>query len=119
MKKVERRVPSDLDIHVIVDNSATQKHPDIKAWLEKNPRVTFHFLTTSSSWLNLIQRFFGELTTRQIERLAVISVNELIETITRHIERRNEAPKPFVWTASAGHILETVRKVNAISSSQH
>jgi transposase len=119
MKKVERSVPPELEIHVIVDNSATHKHPNIKAWLEKNPRVTFHFLPTSSSWLNLIERFFAELTTRQIRRLAVGHVNELIDAITRYIEHRNQNPKPFVWTASAEHILEKVRKVNAISASQH
>lgn len=119
MKKVEASVPPDLDIHVIVDNSATHKHPNIKAWLEKNPRITFHFLPTSSSWLNLVERFFAELTMRQIRRSAVTSVHELITAITRYIERRNQTPKPFLWTASAEHILKKVRKVNAISASQH
>jgi transposase len=119
IKKVEASVPADLDIHVIVDNSATHKHPNVKAWLEKNPRVVFHFLPTSSSWLNLIERFFGELTQRQIRRSAVTSVHELIATINGYIEHRNQQPKPFVWTASAEHILEKVKKVNAISASQH
>jgi transposase len=119
MKRVERTVPADLDVHVIVDNSATHKHPAVRSWLEAHPRVVFHFLPTSSSWLNLVERFFAELTTRQIRRLAVTSVSELIDAITRYIERRNQAPKPFVWTASANHILAKVRKMNAISASQH
>jgi len=119
MKKVERSVAADLDLHVIVDNSATHKHPNVKAWLEAHPRVHFHFVPTSSSWLNLVERFFSELTTRQIRRLAVSSVDELIQAIHRFIERRNQNPKPFVWTATVDRILDKVRKANATSASQH
>lgn len=119
MKKVEASVPEDLDLHVILDNSATHKHPNVKAWLEAHPRVHFHFTPTSSSWLNQVERFFGELTTRQIRRLAVTSVGELIDAIRRFIERRNLNPKPFVWTATVERILDKVRKANATSASQH
>jgi transposase len=119
MKGVERTVSKELDIHVIVDNLATHKHPKVKLWLEKNPRVHFHFIPTSSSWLNLVERFFSELTQRQIRRLAVTSVDQLIDAITRYIERRNQNPVPFVWTASAEAILRKVRKAHKTLASQH
>ena len=69
LRKIERSVASELDIHVILDNYATHKHPAVRAWLDKHPRVHFHFIPTSSSWLNLVERFFSELTTRQLKRL--------------------------------------------------
>jgi transposase len=119
MRKVERSVDPRLDIHVIIDNLATHKHAKVKAWLEKHPRVNFHFIPTSSSWLNLVERFFGELSQRQLKRLAVTSVDELIDAITRYIERRNREPKPFVWTASVEHILEKTAKAKETLASLH
>ena len=98
LRKIERSVASELDIHVILDNYATHKHPAVRAWLDKHPRVHFHFILTSSSWLNLVERFFSELTTRQLKRLAVTSVDQLIEAINHYIDRRNDNPTPFVWT---------------------
>jgi transposase len=119
MRKVVRTVPKDLDVHVIVDNSGTHKHARVQAWLDRNPRVHFHFLPTSSSWLNLVERLFSELTTRQIRRLAVTSVDQLVDAITGYLDRRNQNPVPFKWTADADHILRKVRKLNRISASQH
>ncbi len=119
MKQVEKSVDPELDLHFILDNYATHKHPKVKAWLDKHPRVHFHFIPTSSSWLNLVERFFSELSTRQLKRLAVTSVAELIEAITAYIETRNQDPEPFVWTASVDHILRKVNKVNEILASQH
>ena len=119
MNQVEKSVDPELDLHFILDNYATHKHPKVQAWLEKHPRVHFHFIPTSSSWLNLVERFFSELSTRQLKRLAVTSVAELIETITAYIETRNQNPKPFVWTASVDHILRKVNKANEILASQH
>ena len=119
IRKIERSVPAELDIHVILDNYATHKHPAVQAWLEKHPRVQFHFTPTSASWLNLVERFFSELTTRQLKRLAVTSVAQLIEAITRYIDRRNEHPKPFVWTASPKSILAKVRKAKETLATQH
>ena len=84
LRKIERSVASELDIHVILDNYATHKHPAVRAWLDKHPRVHFHFIPTSSSWLNLVERFFSELTTRQLKRLAVTSVDQLIEAINHY-----------------------------------
>ena len=119
MRKVERSVEPGLDIHVIVDNLATHKHAKVKAWLAKHPRVSFHFIPTSSSWLNLVERFFGELSQRQLKRLVVTSVDQLIDAITRYIERRNRQPKPFVWTASVEHILEKTAKAKETLASLH
>lgn len=119
MGRVERSVEPDLDIHVIVDNYATHKHPKVKRWLERHPRVRFHFVPTSASWLNLVERFFSELTTRQLRRLTVTSVQELIAAITHYIHQRNKAPKPFVWTATVQRILAKVDKANDTLASLH
>jgi transposase len=119
MRGVVKTVDRKLDIHVILDNYATHKHPKVRAWLAKNPRVHFHFVPTSSSWLNLIERFFGELSQRQLKRLAVTSVDQLIEAIMAYIDRRNVDPKPFVWTSSVQHILEKVAKARATLEALH
>jgi len=110
LRRIERTVAAELDIHVILDNYATHKHPAVTTWLEKHPRVRFHFTPTSSSWLNLVERFFSELSSRQLKRLAVNSVDQLIRAITNYIDHRNEDPRPFVWTASPKSILAKVNK---------
>jgi transposase len=96
MRSVVKQVDRKLQIHVILDNYATHKHAKVNAWLKRNKRVHFHFVPTSSSWLNLIERFFAELSQRQLKRLAVTSVDELIAAITAYIEtgtrRRNRSP---------------------------
>lgn len=119
MRQVVRTVPKGVAIHVILDNYQTHKHPKVKTWLARNKRVHFHFTPTSASWLNLVERFFSELTERQLRRLAVTSVSELIEHITRYIDRRNIHPKPFVWTASVRHILKKVNKANKTLATLH
>lgn len=118
-KKVVSGVEPELDVHFILDNSSVHKAPAVKEWLAKNPRVHFHFTPTSSSWLNLIERFFGELTQRQIRRLAVTSVDELIAAITAYIENRNRKPKPFVWSASVQQILDKVAKAKQTLATLH
>lgn len=119
LRRIERSVPAELDIHVILDNYATHKHAAVVAWLEQHPRVHFHFTPTSASWLNLVERFFAELTTRQLKRLAVNSVAQLIDTITRYIDRRNEHPKPFVWTASVKSIIAKVNRAKETLATHH
>lgn len=119
LRRLVRSVPKDLAIHVILDNYATHKHAEVKRWLARNKRVHFHFTPTSASWLNLVERFFGELTQRQIRRLAVTSVDELITIITQYIDQRNENPTPFVWTATVQQILKKVGKANAILATLH
>jgi transposase len=119
LRKVDRATDPDLDLHFILDNYATHKHPKVAAWLARHPRVHFHFLPTSASWLNLVERFFRDLSQRQLKRLAVSSVAELVDAITRYIESRNREPRPFVWTASVKDILAKVRKGNKTLAALH
>jgi len=119
MTQLERRVTKGLSIHVILDNYATHKTPEVEAWLRRHPRVHFHFTPTSASWLNLVERFFSELTTRQLRRLAVTSVHELEAAIDQYIAHRNAAPTPFTWTASVRSILAKVKKANETLASLH
>ena len=110
---------SRLAIHAILDNYATHKHTAVRRWLARHPRVHFHFTPTSASWLNLVERFFAELTERQLRRLAVTSVAELIAAIPAYIEQRNAEPHPFVWTASVRSILAKVNKANETLATLH
>jgi transposase len=119
LRTVERQTDPDLDLHFILDNYATHKHPKVKAWLEKNPRVHFHFLPTSSSWLNLVERFFGELSQRQLKRLAVNNVKELEAAIEAYVAKRNHNPKPFVWTATVEEIIAKVQRGNETLATLH
>jgi transposase len=119
LKSVEKGADPNLELHFILDNYATHKHPKVKAWLEKNPRVHFHFIPTSASWMNLVERFFSELTQRQLKRLAVSSVDQLESAIHAYIDARNEDPTPFVWTASVEHIIEKVDHGNKTLAALH
>ena len=119
MRDVERSVDKGLSIHVILDNYGTHKTAAVDRWLRRHPRVHFHFTPTSASWLNLVERFFSELTTRQLKRLSVTSVGELKAAIDRYIARRNTDPKPFMWTASVRTILKKVRNAQATLDSHH
>ena len=119
MTRVERTVPKGLSVHVILDNYSTHKTPDVEQWLRHHRRVHFHFTPTSASWLNLVELLFNELTRRQLRRLAVNSVDELIAVITTYLNRRNEAPTPFIWTASVRSILAKVRKAKDTLASHH
>lgn len=119
MTRVERDVAAGLSVHVILDNYATHKTPDVARWLRRHPRVHFHFTPTSASWLNLVELLFNELSRRQLRRLAVHSVAELIAAITAYLDRRNENPTPFVWTASVRSILAKVRKAKDTLASHH
>ena len=110
IKGVERSVEPGLDIHVILDNYATHKHEKVRRWLERHPHVHFHFVPTGASWLNLVERLFAELTERQIRRLAVTSVDELVQAIDNYIDHRNDDPTPFVWTKSAQEIIDKIER---------
>ena len=110
LRKIDKSVPAGLDIHVILDNYATHKHEKIERWLGTHPRVHFHFVPTSASWLNLVELLFHELERRQLKRLAVHHVQELIDAITSYLDRRNDNPFPYTWTASADDILRKVRR---------
>ena len=113
MKEVSKQTPVDLDLHLIVDNYATHKHEHVKKWLKRNKRVHLHFIPTSSSWLNPVERFFGLLTEKQLKRGVFTSVEELETVIYQLIEQHNDSPKPFVWTKSAETILEKVERAKA------
>jgi len=105
---IDHSVPADLDVHVIVDNSSTHKTPAIKRWLARHPRFSFHFTPTYSSWLNLVERWFAELTERWLRRGSHLSTKELVASIRTWIELWNEDPRPFVWHKSADEILQTL-----------
>lgn len=110
LRLIDTQVPRKLQVHMIVDNYGTHTHPDVTAWLAKHPRFHLHFTPTSSSWLNLVERWFADLTGKMIRRGVFGSVDDLIDAITEYLKVHNDDPKPFVWTATAESILEKVRR---------
>ena len=110
LRRIDREVPKGLQIHLIVDNYGTHKHPNVTAWLAKHPRFHLHFTPTSSSWLNLVERWFRELTDKAIRRGVFASVPDLIAAIEDYLAANNDNPKPFEWTATAEEILVKVRR---------
>jgi transposase len=118
LKKIERETPKDKALHLIADNYATHKHPVVQEWLAKHPRITMHFTPTSASWLNMVERFFRDITTEQLRRGVFTSVPELITTIDAYIAHHNKNPKPFIWTKSARDILQKVIRANSRLSSK-
>ncbi|WP_344026432.1 IS630 family transposase, partial [Kribbella jejuensis] len=104
LKLIDAAVPKDLDLHLVLDNYATHKTPKVKEWLIRHPRFHLHFTPTSSSWLNLVERWFAELTNRKLRRSAHRSVTELEADVRAWINTWNEDPKPFVWTKTADQI---------------
>jgi transposase len=110
LKLIDKETDSEKEIHVICDNYATHKHAKVKAWQKRNPRFHFHFTPTSASWLNMVERFFRNLTDKNLRRGVFHSVGDLIGAIEEHITVHNKDPKPFIWTASANDILEKVKR---------
>jgi transposase len=108
LKLIDAAVPQDLDLHLVLDNYATHKTPEIHKWLLRHPRFHLHFTPTSSSWMNLVERWFAELTSRKLRRSAHRSVTELEADIRKWINEWNKNPRPFVWTKTADQILETL-----------
>lgn len=119
LRRINRNTPKALDIHCIVDNYGTHKHPNVQAWLEKHPRFHFHFIPTSSSWLNLVERWFADITNKRIRRDSFHSVKELEQAIYEYIEHNNKNPKPLVWTKKADEIIEKVDRCKAILKTLH
>lgn len=111
LDQIERTVPAELAIHLVLDNYATHKTPKVAAWFKKHPRYHLHFTPTSSSWLNQVERWFAKITEQRIRRGVFRSVDELIAAIDDYIDGNNRSPKPFVWTATAELILERVGKL--------
>ena len=98
LKKIDRETPKDKALHLIADNYATHKHPNVQKWLEKHPRFHMHFTPTSASWLNMIERFFRDITTERLRRGVFTSVPELVKAIDDYVAHHNTNPKPFIWT---------------------
>jgi transposase len=120
LQTIDREVPADLDVHLVLDNASTHKTPAIKKWLTTHARFVVHFTPTSSSWLNLVERWFGELTTKKLRRGTHRSVRDLNTDIRAWITTWNDDPKPFIWTKTADQILESVaRYCTRINESQH
>jgi transposase len=108
LKLIDAETPAELDLHLIADNYSTHKHPKVKAWLAKHPRFHMHFIPTSSSWLNMVERWFREITTKRIRRDSFHSVEQLEAAIQDFIDNHNEDPKPFIWTADLEDILPKI-----------
>jgi len=114
LRAIDDVIPADKQIHMIVDNYATHKHSTVQRWLCRHPRFHMHFTPTGCSWLNMVERFFRDLTENRLRRGVFRSVEELIEAIGEYIDHHNESPKPFIWTAKATDILEKVKRARAV-----
>ena len=110
LQKIDAQTPPDRPLHLILDNYATHKHPRVKAWLQKHPRFHLHFTPTSASWLNMVERFFRDLTTKRLRRGVFHSVPELVQPLQGDLQHHNQAPAPFIWTAQAKDILMKVKR---------
>lgn len=114
LKQIDSETPPELDLHLIVDNYATHKHARVRSWLKKHPRFHMHFTPTSSSWLNLVERWFRDLTDKRIRRGTFNNVTHLQKAIEAYIDEHNQDPKAFKWTAKAEVILEKVRRARTV-----
>lgn len=119
LKKIDTQTPADQDLHLIVDNYATHKHPSVKAWFKRHPRFHLHFTPTSSSWLNMVERWFREITDKRIRRGSFSSVPELISAINEYLENHNQNPQVFVWSASVEKILGKINKCKEALDALH
>lgn len=113
LKTIEREVPNGLQVHLILDNYATHKHPAVKHWLASHKRFHLHFTPTSSSWLNQVERWFRDLTEKNLRRGIFGSVPDLIASIEDYLDANNEDPRPYAWTATAESILAKVARARA------
>jgi transposase len=119
LRTLDRQTPAALDLHLIVDNYGTHKSPPVKRWLKRHPRFHLHFTPTGGSWLNLVERWFREITQKRIRRGSFTSVKELLAAIQEYLDEYNRAPKRFVWTKSADMILAKVERCKAALVTQH
>lgn len=113
LRLIDRSTPKHLTLHLIADNYATHSHPEVKKWLARHPRFVMHFTPTSASWLNMVERFFRDITDKRIRRDTFGSVGELERAIASYVAQHNDDPKPFIWTASATDILAKVTRAKA------
>ena len=113
LRQIDRETPKGKTLHLICDNYATHKHPNVQGWLEKHPRFNMHFTPTSASWLNMVERFFRDISENRLRRGVFKSVPELTAAIKEYVAYHNTNPKPFIWTASARDILQKVIRANS------
>jgi transposase len=119
LNKIDSETPAGLDLHLVVDNYGTHKHPRVKSWLRRHPRFHLHFIPTSSSWLNLVERWFRKITDKRIRRGIFRSVPELITAIAEYLDNHNQNPKVFVWSAPVERILAKIAKCKEALESLH
>jgi transposase len=119
LRTLDAAFPPDKSLHLIVDNYGTHKHPAVARWLKNHPRFALHFTPTSSSWLNLVERWFGELTRKALRRASFVSVPDLIAAIEAYLAASNKNPRPFTWSATPESILAKISKVKAIYETLH
>lgn len=119
LRKLDREFPKSLDLHLVLDNSSTHSEVSVRAWVDAHPRFKLHFVPTSSSWLNLVESVFADLTKRRLRRGTFPSVDHLVKAIIEYLEQRNRDPKPFVWTASVDSILAKLRGCMPITETIH
>ena len=111
LRTIDQAVPADLEIHIVLDNYATHKHPKVKAWLAARPRWHLHFVPTYSSWLNLVEHFFAHISDQAIRRGSFESVRDLIGKIDHFVTHHNRTCQPFIWTATANSILAKLQRL--------
>jgi transposase len=116
---IDRQTSRRLALHLILDNYGTHKHPAVKTWLTEHPRFHFHFTPTGASWLNLVERFFAEITRKRLRRGTFHSVRALIAAIRRYVREHNKDPRPFIWTASAPTILRKIKRCKEALETGH
>ena len=119
LQLINVKTPADLELHLIVDNYGTHKHARVRSWLKRHPRFHLHFIPTSSSWLNMVERWFREITDKRIRRGSFKSVPELIDAITKYLENHNQNPRVFIWSASVERILTKIAKCKEVLDSLH
>ncbi|OIO06865.1 MAG: IS630 family transposase [Elusimicrobia bacterium CG1_02_63_36] len=119
LKKIDAETSPELNLHLIVDNYATHKHPRVKSWMRRHPRFHLHFIPTSSSWLNMVERWFREITDKRIRRGVFRSVPELIAAIEEYLQNHNQNPRVFTWTATPGRIMAKVAKSKEVLETLH
>jgi len=119
LRRLDREFPKSLDLHLVLDNSSTHSHVNVRTWLDAHPRFRLHFVPTSSSWLNLVEGLFADLTKRRLKRGSFASLDDLIGAIIGYLDHRNLDPKPFVWTASVERILAKLRDCKAVIETIH
>lgn len=119
LRRLDREFTTAVDLHLIVDNYGTHKHEKVKTWLARHPRFHLHFTPTSSSWLNLVERWFAKITDKRIRRGSFYSVDELVDAIRGYLDENNRQPTPFVWTAKVEDIIAKVNRSKAIFETEH